>query len=194
MNTAILRRRGARIESASAELRFGDDRRITEIPALLASIVTDGDWQRFETKAGDVVEHTSFTEFITTPPLAGLGTTATVVERICKIDPDSDDARLVLAALRNDIPALANVGRPFANAANGCVTTISGRDAGYVVARLKRDDPELAAQVINGTLTAHAAALKAGIRRPRITIPADNLTAAIARIEAHYGVTIEVHE
>ena len=29
-------------------------------------------------------------------------------------------------------------------------------DAGYIIARLKRDDPKLAQQVIDGTITAHA--------------------------------------
>ena len=40
----------------------------------------------------------------------------------------------------------------------------------YVVARLKRDDPTLAEQVVRGEITANAAARAAGIRRPRIVV------------------------
>lgn len=45
--------------------------------------------------------------------------------------------------------------------------------ATYVLRRLKRDNPELAEQVVAGALSAHAAAVQAGIRRPTWTAPAD---------------------
>lgn len=44
------------------------------------------------------------------------------------------------------------------------------RGAEYVVARLKRDDPELAERVLDGELTPHVAAIRAGIRKQRITV------------------------
>jgi hypothetical protein len=45
--------------------------------------------------------------------------------------------------------------------------------ATYVLRRLKRDNPELAEQVVAGVLSAHAAAVQAGFRRPTWTAPAD---------------------
>lgn len=59
-------------------------------------------------------------------------------------------------------------------------------DATYVIARLKRDDPELAQQVINGDLSAHAAAIKAGIRKPRVSVRTDNPTAAVTTLLKHF--------
>ena len=53
------------------------------------------------------------------------------------------------------------------------------QDATYVVARLKRDDPDLAAQVIEGTISPHKAAIQAGIRKPRASIRTDNPAAAV---------------
>jgi hypothetical protein len=59
-------------------------------------------------------------------------------------------------------------------------------DNAYVVARLKRDDPDLAQQVINGTVTANAAAIQAGIRRPYQRVRTDNPQLAIAALLRHY--------
>lgn len=42
--------------------------------------------------------------------------------------------------------------------------------ANYVVARLKRDRPDLAQRVVAGELSANAAALEAGIRKRRILL------------------------
>jgi hypothetical protein len=51
------------------------------------------------------------------------------------------------------------------------------------VARLKRDHPALAEEVIAGRLSAHAAAVQAGFRKPTWTAPADpeRLAAAVER-------------
>jgi hypothetical protein len=44
-------------------------------------------------------------------------------------------------------------------------------DAGYVLARLERDNEPLAQAVIRGELSAHRAAVQAGIRKPSATFP-----------------------
>jgi len=57
------------------------------------------------------------------------------------------------------------------------------RGATYVLRRLKRDNPELAEQVVAGVLSAHAAAVQSGIRRATWTAPSDpaRLAQAIER-------------
>ena len=52
-------------------------------------------------------------------------------------------------------------------------------DATYVVARLKRDDPALADQVVKGTITPNAAAIQAGIRHRYARIRTDDVTRAV---------------
>lgn len=59
-------------------------------------------------------------------------------------------------------------------------------DATYVLARLKRDRPDLAAEVIAGTLTANAAAVDAGIRHRYARIRTDDLDQAVAVLCRHY--------
>jgi hypothetical protein len=50
--------------------------------------------------------------------------------------------------------------------------TKGGTDPAYILARLKRDRPDLAEQVVSGKLSANAAAIKAGFRKkPKHTCP-----------------------
>jgi hypothetical protein len=78
-------------------------------------------------------------------------------------------------------------GRPkpdsFANSkANG--TTID-----YTLARLDRDQPELAAQVRAGKLSANAAAIQAGFRKRMVSVPATDLVAAVRILCKYYDPT-----
>jgi hypothetical protein len=63
-----------------------------------------------------------------------------------------------------------------------------GNSSTYTIARLKRDNPELAERVVNGELSANKAAIQAGFRRPTIQVPADDYDAAIRKVNAYYGV------
>ncbi len=47
----------------------------------------------------------------------------------------------------------------------GCNATLKRGTRAYTLARLKRDRPDLAQKVIDGELSAHAAAIKAGFRK-----------------------------
>jgi hypothetical protein len=62
-----------------------------------------------------------------------------------------------------------------------------GTSKAYLTRRLKRDHPELAAKVEAGELTAHAAAIQAGIKVPVIQIPKDPERAAGALVK-HFKV------
>lgn len=46
-------------------------------------------------------------------------------------------------------------------------------DANYALRRLRRDNPDLAQRVLQGELSAHAAAVQAGFRPRTITVPLD---------------------
>lgn len=62
-------------------------------------------------------------------------------------------------------------------------TKFESDTASYAVARLRRDAPELADAVKRGELSANAAAIQAGFRKPTWTAPADpeRLAAAVSR-------------
>jgi hypothetical protein len=52
-------------------------------------------------------------------------------------------------------------------------------DQTYILARLKRDRPDLARQVIDGAVSVHAVAIEAGIRKRTKSIPIDTPTEAL---------------
>ena len=54
-----------------------------------------------------------------------------------------------------------------------------GNDKSYTLARLRRDEPELAKRVEAGELSANAAAIKAGFRYPTMNVRIDSPEAAI---------------
>ena len=56
--------------------------------------------------------------------------------------------------------------------------TERGTDPDYLLRRLKRDAPEAAARVLRGEVSAHRAAVEAGIRKPTATFPLDPVAMA----------------
>ena len=79
--------------------------------------------------------------------------------------------KLARELLYSDVPEASHgPGRPSLE--NGSATAIkpARQTASAVVARLKRDDPDLAKQVIAGEVTANAAAREKGWRKPRIVL------------------------
>lgn len=73
-------------------------------------------------------------------------------------------------------------GRPKDRDSN---TTSIGRGSEYTLARLRRDNPELAELVEQGELSANAAAIKAGFRERTISIPI-NVEKAARAIQRHF--------
>ena len=62
--------------------------------------------------------------------------------------------------LRADIPPARAHGRPTIDKESDTLLNSKDRDNTAIVARLKRDNPDIAADVINGTITPNAAAIK----------------------------------
>jgi hypothetical protein len=84
----------------------------------------------------------------------------------------------------DEIPALAGHGgdRKSADQDGNANLKPSSNDAEYVVRRLKRDNPELADQVVRGELSPNAAAIKAGFRKRTVRVPLDPNTWAEATL------------
>lgn len=68
----------------------------------------------------------------------------------------------IVRQLLEDIAPAKDQGRPE-GAGNGSDTTITDRGDAYVLARLKRDDPDLAAQVIAGECVRCSAVVRPGL-------------------------------
>lgn len=139
------------------------------VPELLKRVLAEESWREFVTQRGERVEHSRFAEFVTTPPLRGLGATADLVKRVVADDPEAVD--LLDQALSNP------VGRPEKN---NIVQDKApqGNRADRALRKLRADAPELHSEVLAGNLTAHGAMVKAGFRVRTITVRPDAESAA----------------
>lgn len=99
-------------------------------------------------------------------------------------------AEQIRRMLAEDVPEAAPHGG--AREQGSGATLPHDRDSTYILARLKRDRPDLAAQVVDGTLSANEAAIAAGIRKRYLRVRADDPQAAIAKLEKHFGIKIKI--
>lgn len=151
----------------------------------LAGIIESGDWREFTHPMRGVLRFDRLADyceqFLKLRPEA--------VRAICKRSTLPQAAGVIVGMLE-DVPPAAKQGRPEKNVDSINISQKGGSDPSYLLARLKRDRPDLAAKVVAGELSAHAAAVEAGFRKRYLQVPADDLQAALAKIAEHYGVTL----
>lgn len=139
------------------------------IATLVGQVIESKAWSEFTDQLGNRVTHDSFQSFVTTPHWRGLGTSKQALVGWVR-EQDESVAEAVERAWKEEVPARGNPsgGRPKGE--NRCATTVNPMEADGILARLKRDDDALAQQVINGEITANAAARLKGWRKPRILL------------------------
>ncbi len=160
---------------------------------LLASIVEDRLWEQLVNNSDRPFE--SFTAFVEAPEPGGLGVTTGELRKLLDLRHPHEDTRPWLERapwLRGEVRRLlaeevrpsADQGRP----GKGGATAFSLHDqrgtADALTARLKRDDPDLAARVVAGEVTPNAAAREKGWRKPRVVLTSPSSVAA--RIRQHF--------
>jgi len=138
-------------------------------PALLRRILEQEAWREFTTKRGDLVRPRSFAEFVTTKPLKGLGADLSLVRRVASADAVTLD--LLDQAMQR------SHGGDRSNCDNVPLAP-SGNSATKALRRLRKDAPELHAEVLAGRLSAHAAMLQAGLRVRTFSVRQDVTSAA----------------
>jgi hypothetical protein len=165
-----LRARGSEVALLSDILARGGFA-LESVPRQIKDLLRSQSWRHFETKLGKDVHHDRFVDFVTTLPLAGLGSTPDTIRRIIGDDMEALDLldRAVAGRqgersdLGNNVP---EVGRP------------EGNSKSKALRRLRDHAPDLHAEVLAGNLTAHAAMVKAGFRPHTFTVRPDPVSAA----------------
>jgi uncharacterized protein (DUF885 family) len=95
---------------------------------------------------------------------------------------DAGLAARIEQAWKAEVPKANKSRRPRSD--ENVSATQDKRDADAVLSRLKRDDPALAEQVVDGRITSNAAALQKGWRKPKIVL---STPASVAeRIRKHW--------
>ncbi|MBL3670653.1 hypothetical protein JL475_32730 [Streptomyces sp. M2CJ-2] len=153
------------VEALGSSLRRGGNA-LEDVPALVKRVLREEAWREYVTPRGEVIQHDRFADFITTPPTAGLGASVDLVRRIVLPDPEALDLldqaivgrqgeRTDLVSNRNEVP------RPV------------GTTKAAALRKLRKDKPELHADVLAGRLSAHAAMIQAGFRPKTVSVPVD---------------------
>lgn len=155
-------RNGQLVDHVGSAIHHGTES-LDVIPKLLRQLLETQAWREFRTKLGEDVAHERFTDFVTTPPLKGLGTRVDTLENICRDDPDA------LRELRKATVGQAGAHSPSSN------RTRRGTTKAYTLVKLEADRPDLHERVIAGKLSANAAAVEAGWRPRMASVPIDNL-------------------
>lgn len=155
------------VEALGSSLRSGDHG-LKAVPGLVKRVLAENAWRSFVTQRGELVEYDHFEEFVATPPLKGLGASLDLVRTLVRGDPVAldlfDSATKGQQGRRTDL--LDNI-QEVANAAPAGTS----REAG--LRRLRKDRPDLHAEVLAGAISTHAAMIKAGFRRRSMTVPVD---------------------
>lgn len=149
---------------------------------LVGKVIESGSWREFTTPNGFPVAHSTFQSFVTADRWDGLGTSRdALVAWVREQDPVVAD--LVERAWRDEVPAANNHGTNRHTESRHSATGSTERADG-ILARLKRDDPDLARQVVAGDITANAAARQKGWRKPRILVTSP--TSVAHRLREHF--------
>lgn len=162
----------------------------------LAAIVEEELWRKVPSETGE--PFATFSAFVETKPPFGLGYSAKQLEALLRLEHPHEQKRAEtrdrMVAMRNQVvrlmqgeisPAAAHGGDRRSELFQVRGTNLKSDTRDRVVAQLKRDDPTLADQVINGEITANAAARQKGWRKPRIVLTSPE---SIARaLRRHLG-------
>ena len=148
-------------DSLGSALRSGDHA-LGTVPALLKRVLAEGTWHEFITKRGEHVHHERFADFVTTKPLGGLGSDVALVQRI--VADDNETLDLLDQALQRP------VGHPSIDD-NIHNRRVAGTSQSGALRRLRKNAPELHADVLAGRLSAHGAMVRAGFRPKTVSVP-----------------------
>jgi hypothetical protein len=148
---------------------------LSSFPGLLKKVIEERVWEA-RLHNGRLYELPSLRELVTRKPLEGWGQNPDKIEAVIKDHPE------VLALWREAMKEQTHDrGNQYTGGTlNNVKPATAGNGKAYTVSRLKRESPELFQQVVAGELSANAAAIKAGFRKPVPLLPKDPAKAAQA--------------
>lgn len=176
-----LRGHGALVDALGSCLRRGDHA-LGTVPNLLKRILQEGAWREFVTQRGEHVKHKRFVDFVTTPPLKGLGSDVALVRRIVADDPEALDL------LDQALQGKHGGDRRSAHATNVDISNVdrpTGTTRDRALRKLRKDAPKLHAEVLAGHLSAHAAMIQAGFRPKTFSVRAGDAESAARSLRKH---------
>jgi hypothetical protein len=163
-----LRRNANLVEMLGGALRDGGHA-LGAAPSLLRQVLEADGWREFVTQRGEHVFHERRDDWVTTQPLAGLGATVELVERVI----GTDDPELLRLWRKAGSVGRGSAGRNRPSTGHVDSTLANGGASDYAAERLARQAPEEYEAVRRHEKTINAAAIAAGIRPHRISVRLD---------------------
>jgi len=142
-------------------------------PAILRRVLDEDAWRdRIEHRTGEAYTFQTFEEFAEAMPLDGLGMRVGDIQAILKVRDEHDLLRRLDEACK---------GKPGPKSVDNIHRTKrpSGTERSRALARLHRERRDLYDQVLAGELSANAAAIEAGFRKPTASVPIDSARHAV---------------
>ena len=163
------------ISTLQQALMRGEGALFDVVPLYIRDILTERLWEGRTNIEGRPFR--SFQEFVEHRLWEGLNTSIKDLLIFCRSESD------VVEMILREVPELVTFSEAGARGGRGRkaldnVKGFSGNDPAYALARLKRDRPDLAEKVVVGEMSANAAAIEAGFRRKKVSIPDDEEAAA----------------
>lgn len=147
---------------------------LRHVPEPLKCILRDDCWQeRVVKETGERVTFTRFADFVSTPPLEGLGADLALLRRLLNDDPEALD--LLDRACQGKQGERTDIGNNVPK-----VSRPEGNTSAKALRRLRKDRPDLHAAVLAGEKSPHGAMVEAGFRPRTVTLPIDVERAAAA--------------
>jgi hypothetical protein len=137
---------------------------LADVPMLLKAVLRDGRWKERRIKTGEHVPFDRFEDFVTRPPLEGLGADMPLIKRICADDPEA------VNLLDEAIGSHQGERTDFVDTINEVEPRPDGTSAKQALRRLRKDRPDLHARVLARELSPHRAMIEAGFRPRTITL------------------------
>jgi hypothetical protein len=171
----VLVGRGRDVENLAMLLKDGGFS-LAYIPKYLRKVLIEGSWQEFETQLGRRVQHDTFTSFVVTKPLAGLGSDVDTLKRLVADDPEL--LGMVTEATTGQRGGDRSKPTVLEEQSVQCTPSSKGNRADRGVVVLKKNEPEQYAAVIAGERSIHAALVATGHRKPYVSVRTDDPASA----------------
>lgn len=154
------------------------------LPLQLNNLIRERLWEQTTDKDGNFFK--SFETFVKHRLPQGLESSLRDLLNYCRNKPE---VQLLIKGEVGEVKTHAEAGSSGGrgNKASNNVTSFRGNAPTYALRRLKRDRPDLAAKVIAGKLSAHAAAIEAGFRTRMVSVPADSPENAVRPLIKLFG-------
>jgi len=163
------------VRLTESALRHGTEG-LGSLPGMIRVLLEREAWRQFQLPNGDTVSYERFAEFIAAGPPRGLGTTDQQLRDLA--GSDGRLRNLLDAALQNP------EGHPKGTG-NIVTSRPEGNSKEKALRRLRKDRPDLLAQVEAGEMSPHGAMVEAGFRRRTITVPVTSPEGIASTLRRH---------